>query len=312
MTTATVKLSVSRKPVRNYLSSLTTEDRAIYERIPEEIDYVYHESFSSPDTEQGLFGDGAEKIDIPGWTQFPQVHDERVVPRSGRAVLKGPEERTLFLRFNYARYMLAGLIEAQRCRKSSSRAGRMVKWYRRAMKVRAHLVRANMALVVAMARRTRIPNVEFSELISEGNMALLRSIEKFDVSRGFKLSTYACRAILKSFNRLATKTGKYHQRFATEFKPEMEQSDYDVKKHEMKRADSLDSLREIIQQNRAELSELEWKIVTERFPLSPSSKNRTLAEVGRMVGLTNERVRQVQNRALEKIRQVLDEEYLAA
>ena len=169
-----------------------------------------------------------------------------------------------------------------------------------------------MALVVAMAKRTRIPNVEFPELVSEGNMALLRSVDKFDVSRGFKFSTYACRAILKSFNRLATNTSRYHQHFPTEFDPELEQSDYDVEKHQMQRDDSVEALREILARNKAELSDVERTVVMERFAIGTGGKGRTLSEVGRVVGLTNERVRQIQNSALAKIRAVLDEEFLVA
>jgi RNA polymerase sigma factor (sigma-70 family) len=169
-----------------------------------------------------------------------------------------------------------------------------------------------MALVLAMAKRTRIPNVEFSELVSEGNMALLRSVEKFDVSRGYKFSTYACRAILKGFNRLATKTGRYRQHFPTEFDPDLERSDYDVMKHDIQRKDSIDSLRDILATNRALLSEVERTIIMERFAIVSRGKGRTLAEVGKMVGLTNERVRQIQNSALGKIRAILDEEFLAA
>ena len=76
-----------------------------------------------------------------------------------------------------------------------------------------------MPLVLAMVRRIRMPMVEFVDLISEGNKALLRSVEKFDVSRGFKFSTYACRAILKGFSRLATKTGSYRQHFSHGIRP---------------------------------------------------------------------------------------------
>jgi RNA polymerase sigma factor (sigma-70 family) len=143
-------------------------------------------------------------------------------------------------------------------------------------------------------------------------MALLRSVEKFDVARGFKFSTYACRAILKSFNRLATKTGRYRQHFPTEFDPELERSDYDVHKHEIQWDDSLEALREILVRNRARLSEVERTIVLERFAITTRGKGRTLAEVGKLVGLTNERVRQIQNLALDKIRLALDEEYTPA
>ena len=294
------------------LEGLSPEQRRSYARIPTEIDYVDHPLFADPQAEARLFGGQADSIQVQDWTHFPEAPDDFEPRGKARVALSGRDEATLFLRYNYARYRLSRLLAAQARRKSAGRARQLLLWFHHAQETRADLVRANMALVVAMAKRTRIPNVDFPELISEGNLALLRSVEKFDVARGFKFSTYACRAILKSFNRMATKTGRYRQRFCTEFDPDLERSDYDVHKHEMKRDQSLDALREILARNRADLSEVERTVVMERFAIGSEGKRRTLAEVGRMVGLTNERIRQIQNLALDKIRAVLDDQYLVA
>ncbi|MCK4601485.1 MAG: sigma-70 family RNA polymerase sigma factor, partial [Phycisphaerae bacterium] len=292
------------------LERLSDRERRIYQRIPQEVDYIPNDCFSSAGTEEELFGEAAPKINAPVWTQFSEVPEDASSKAPSRGTLKRQEEQRLFLKYNYALYRLSKLIEAQgrRAFLTRARAEGMVLWFDRAMKVRSDLVGANMALVPAMAKRTRIPNAEFSEMISEGNMALLRSVEKFDVSRGFKFSTYACRAILKSFNRLATKTSRYRRHFPTEYEPKFERSDYDVKKHEMQRDDSIETLRDILVRNLANLTDLEHTIIMERFAIGSHRKRRTLADVGREVGLTNERVRQIQNLALAKIRAVLDEQ----
>jgi RNA polymerase primary sigma factor len=301
------------KPTERILAKLTESQCEVYELIPDEIDYVWNDSFQDKGAQSLYFGDEAEEVDVPAWTHFPEVIED-VQPRgSKRTTLSGGQEKALFLQYNYARYRLSELIEAQNKRRSAPRAQKMVLWYQRAMNTRSKLVRANMALVLAMGKRTRIPHVEFTELISEGNMALLRSVEKFDVSRGFKFSTYACRAILKSFNRLATKTGRYRTHFPTEFDPDLERSDWDVMKHDIQKKDSVEALMEIISRNRANLSQIERTVVVERFALGTDRrKGRTLAEVGKIVGLTNERVRQIQNLALGKIKDALNKEYLVA
>ena len=311
MTIATEEETATREVPTDNLN-LTAGDHDVYGRIPDDVDYVFHESFEKAEAEADLFGPNARVIDVPQWTHFPEVPEDIVTTRSAKITLSREDEAGLFLRYNYARYRLSKLQIAQRRRLSLNRAQQMVLWYRRATDTQSALVRANMALVLAMAKRTRIPNVEFSELISEGNMALLRSVEKFDVARGFKLSTYACRAILKSFNRLATKTGRYRQHFPTEFDPDLERSDFDVSRHQGQRNDSVDALRDILAKNRARLSEVERRIVMERFAIASGGKGRTLAEVGKLVGLTNERVRQIQNLALGKIKAALDDDYLAA
>jgi RNA polymerase primary sigma factor len=302
----------ARTDGRGTAHGLTACQRDTYERIPEDIKHVWHPSFDDPAAKERFFGAEAREIDTPGWTLSREVPDEAGKAPRRRKVLSKADEAQLFLRYNYARFRLSKLAERQRRRPSRARATAMLAWHDRTQKLRSDLVGANMSLVVAMAKRTRIPNVDYPELISEGSMALLRAVDKFDVSRGYKFSTYACRAILKGFNRMASKAGRYYNRFGVPYDPEMERSDYDEHKHEMRQAGAVDDLREVIAENRAELTAVERTIVVERFGLGGHGRGRTLAEVGKMVGLTNERVRQIQKTALRKIREVLNEQYLAA
>ncbi|MHC4981560.1 MAG: sigma-70 family RNA polymerase sigma factor [Planctomycetota bacterium] len=295
----------SRRPLA-LTKALTEAECRLYDRIPPEVGYVDHPSFHKNETEEKLFGEDSRELAVPQWLHFPEVPEDISPPRRKRRALNSADEELLFLRYNYARFRLSKLLRARQEHRTVYRAKEIVLWYQIAMKAKAAITRANMALVLAMAKRTRIPNVEFGELVSEGNMALLRSIEKFDVSRGFKFSTYACRSILKSFNRLATKTGHYRKHFPVEFDPDLERSDYDVHKHDMQRAESIDNVREALAQNRAELTEVERTVVIERFAIGSDRKGKTLSEVGRIVGLTNERVRQIQNLALQKLRSALD------
>ncbi len=291
--------------------SLTAGERELLGRIPQEIRYVPHPSFDRPETETRLFGEDGQ-VDVPRWLYFGGPVDELLSPKSTRSHLSRDEEQTLFLRYNYARYRLRGLAEAQRRRCCAARAREMVRWFRRGLDARSDLAEANMGLVLAMAKRSRTPNVEFSELVSEGNLALLRSIERFDVSRGYKFSTYACRAILKSFCRLASKWGRYRQEFPTSFRPELERSDYDVRRHEIRQESAVEALREILSRNHAKLTELEQRIVLQRFGIHGGGRRHTLSEVGQAVGLSNERVRQIQIAALRKIRTALEDGYLSA
>lgn len=291
-------------------SGLSESERRTYARIPAKVDYVPSDMFSRRGVEKEFFGENADGIEIPVWTAFPEVVEDVTPTRTGRrSRLSAKEEVSLFLRYNYTCYRLAGLVAKQLERATLGRAKQMIVWYERAMETRADLVRANLALVLAMAKRTRIPNVDFSEVVSEGNMALLRAVEKFDAERGFKFSTYACRAILKSFNRMATKTGQYHQRFPAEYDPAMEKSDYDTKRHEFQQADTIETVRDVLMLNRAKLTDVERTVVMERFAMNPAERRMTLAEVGKMVGLTNERVRQIQGCALSKLRRAMSEDF---
>jgi len=299
--------TVSRGPKRERERSagLSDADRRFYESIPPEMGFMPHPDFALPGTEEKLFGPDAEVIPVPRWRPYAELDDPEATPSPARTRLTPHHERLLFMRYNYARRRLAELLAAQKRRFAAGRARQLVRWYRRVLGIRAALVGANMALVVAMAKRTRINSVEFGELVSEGNMALLRTVEKFDVSRGFKFSTYSCRAILKALNRLASKTGTYRQHFPTEYDPQLERSDEIERRHVDQRELALEDLERILEENMASLTAVERAVIAARYAVAGHDRVQTLQEVGRLVGLSKERVRQVQLDALAKLRAAL-------
>jgi RNA polymerase sigma factor (sigma-70 family) len=290
---------------------LTERQFRLYDSIPAGVDYVYHPSFSLPGAEERLFGERAPEIAVPGYTLMPVFEEPAAAPVRRRPALNAGEERTLFLRYNYARYRLAKLQARQQRRFTTARARDMALWQERALGLRAALARANLPLVHAMAKRARITSVEFAELISEGNLAVLRCIDKFDVARGFKFSTYACRAIFKSFHRFAAKAGRYQKVFGVKFDPDLERSDFSERRHEQRRVDSIETVRELLRLNHAGLSRMERAVLLQRFPVFSGAEPRTLAQIGEMVGMTNEGVRQVQRRALAKLQAVLEDQSAA-
>jgi len=224
-------------------------------------------------------------------------------------LMKAPEEKLMFLRFNYSKLRL------QKLQKKLLKDGidkelaeQFLEWHRRFEHFREYLVRTNLALVLAMAKRTRLGETDFAEIVSEGNMALLRAVDKFNVDRGFKFSTYACRAILKAFSRTAMKSSRHRTRFPVEFEPDLEKSDWSDRKRDMVEEDCVDELKQIVDRNLAELSDVEQTVIRRRFNWEQQEESPlTLEEVGKIIGVTKERVRQIQNKALIKIRNVMEE-----
>ena len=229
------------------------------------------------------------------------------------------QERTLFLRLNYFRYRVMCVLAKHRETELSEAGLQMLlRWERAVTAARGEIVAMNMPLVLAMAKRTRITGVDPADLISEGNLALLRSVDKFDCARGFKFSTYACRAILKSFSRVASRTARYRGYFPAEFDPTLEKSDFLEIKRETLESDCVDELRDILGRNLACLSDVEAEVIRARFALEDAplgediaQKARTLEQVGEMIGVTKERVRQIQNKALDKLRVALEDGILS-
>ena len=290
-----------------------SEQSLLRQMLREPMHFVPNRAYSLPGAERRIMGDGGHESRMPAQRFIQALADpigEREdieIPRG--AVLSAAQERRLFMQYNYCRYRLAGLVGSTNGTPVGlGRLREMLAWFARVLDLRDQLAHANMPLVLAMAKRTQIPGVDFTELVSEGSMALLRSVEKFDVERGFKFSTYACRSILKSFNRLATRTGRYRRRFPVEFDPDLERIDQAQVRHGNEGLSAVEALQEVLDGNLAHLNGLERTVVRERYALDAGGKRRTLAEVGQAVGLTNERVRQIQSRAFGKIRQALQEE----
>jgi RNA polymerase primary sigma factor len=139
-------------------------------------------------------------------------------------------------------------------------------------------------------------------------MALLRAVDKFSIDRGFKFSTYACRAILKAFSRTAMKHSKHRTRFPVEFEPDYEKSDWADKRRDQVEEDCVDELKQIVDRNLADLSSVEQTVIKRRFNWQQADESPlTLEEVGKIIGVTKERVRQIQNKALAKIRNVMED-----
>jgi len=181
-------------------------------------------------------------------------------------------------------------------------------WFRRFEHFREYLVRTNLALVLAMAKRVRLGDVDFAEVVSEGNMALLRAVDKFNIDRGFKFSTYACRAILKAFSRTAMKHNRHRTKFPVEFEPDLEKSDWADKRRDQVEEDCIDELKAIVDRNLADLSTVEETVIRRRFNWDQvDDSSLTLEDVGKIIGVTKERVRQIQNKALGKIRAVMED-----
>jgi RNA polymerase sigma factor (sigma-70 family) len=314
-------ISTAKPPVATVVARLAAEDQVLLARLlAEPCEYVRHEAFTKRSTERKLFGSEAKYVKR-GACRFQENGDpitDAVLAGERVPTLSAEQEQHLFMRFNYARRQVFEILRTHADKRPSSEMTRqLLAWGFRVLSSRSVIVRINLPLVLAMAKRTRLTGIDFNELISEGNMALLRSVEKFDSSRGFKFSTYSCRAILKSFSRVAMRASRYRGKFPTEFDPAMERSDFLDKKRKGVAADCVDELKEILIRNVAGLSDVEKTVIHERFaigqlPIEDHLGPKTLEQVGRIIGVTKERVRQIQNNALKKIKVALEVEYLAA
>lgn len=227
---------------------------------------------------------------------------------------------------------------------------------------RAHMIKANLRLVVKIAQDYSNYGLPVTDLISEGNIGLMKAVERFDPEKGGKLSTYAAWWIKQSIKRalanqsktirlpvhmvdkiakmrrissmLAETLGREPTNEELADEVGLPRRKLAMLKQASQRPTSLDApindgeateYGEIIRDEAAEnpldmladknlhgeidgllsmLDERERRIIDERFGLS-GKKPLTLEEVGREFGVTRERIRQLQNAALTKMRRAL-------
>lgn len=217
-------------------------------------------------------------------------------------LLTPEQERMLFQRMNFLRHQAnlhRSRLNADRPSKRRlelvERLVSLADWHRDA------LVQANMRLVFSIVKKFVNQYNAFDDLLSDGIVALIRAVEKFDYDRGFRFSTYATQVVRR--NAYRTVVQKQKERF--KMVGGLQELGLDVSDEERQPAISEHRWHELRSRLAVMLDDLDRRekfIIRARFSLGSHRKVQTLQALADRLGVSKERVRQLEKRALDKLR----------
>lgn len=299
---STVILAKRYRRTRGSIVRILNEQRAA--KIMElPLDYIPNPVFEEASMVDEMVADLPAALETPRKVKAPSGLPAYLASLYEVPLLTREQEYHLFRKMNYLKHAASKLRESLDVKSPAVAVMEQIEaLYEKSVDVKNKIVQSNLRLVVSIAKRHLAPHDDFFGLISDGNMSLIRAAEKFDYSRGNKFSTYASWAIMKNFARTIPDEFKHQDRFRTsseevfDFQQDQRADNFALEIDQAVRTDQIQKILHTLDQR-------EQQIIVRRFGLDHRFEPLTLKEVGEAMGVTKERVRQLEARALTKLRQ---------
>jgi RNA polymerase primary sigma factor len=229
-----------------------------------------------------------------------------------KPLLTPDQERAMFQRMNYLRFRASRILEQME--KSPSNVDqwsveraegllRAANWHRDS------IVQANLRLVMSIVKKFANHQCSFDDLLSDGIIALMRAVEKFDYDRGFRFSTYATQVVRRNSYRMVMERQEERMKITNSvYEPGMDVAD-DIHTPTMSEG-RWNTLRQHLVSLLDQLDRREKFIIRARFSLGGHRRVQTLQKLADALGVSKERVRQLEKRAMDKLRLLADDQPL--
>jgi RNA polymerase primary sigma factor len=306
---ATTKRNQGIRPVTDSHETMDALRRRARTLFETNFDCIPNETFETPGIEEEILPQTGP-VETKAASNLPRDLPAHLARLCEAPLLTAEEERDLFRRMNYVKFRAEALRtnlhladpnreEVELCEKFASEAKAS----------RDRIVSSNMRLVISVVKKFVTPQNSFDELLSDGIGTLINAVDKFDYDRGFRFSTYAYRSIARNAYRSIADRQKENNRFtssedgAIEIADEGSTASLDEK--------TWHTLREMLAAMMHKLDRRERFIIRGRFALGAHRKVRTFQCLADKLGVSKERVRQLEQRAVTKLRNMAAEHRLA-
>ena len=289
---------------RSSMYRVVNEVRA-KELVRQPVDYIYNAEFDDPTREAEMLAE------MPGQADFDTKRAGKAPPKDVPPhmahlyewpLLSKEQEQHMFRKMNFLKHKLHKLQDAIDPAKARVQDLRMIDELKEGIRdARDVLINCNQRLVYAQAKQKLALGENIDDLVSDGNLSLMRAVEKFDYGRGFKFSTYATWAIMKNFARSIPDAKTHKQRYMTGH-DEMFEAKADVRSDEQEVLALADQARARVNRLLEHLDVRTREVIRMRTGLD-GSEEMTLEQIGQHFGITKERVRQINVRGMKMLRE---------
>ena len=272
--------------------------------LDHEIDFISSGEFRRPDARRRILGPedaGGSPVSAAVEGKPPKDLPAHLARLCESKLLTAGEEQELFRRMNYMKYRANALrVRLNPDSPDADTMDQVDQLLGRATQVRDQIIKANMRLVIAIVKKFVTPKHSFDDLLSDGIVSLMQAVDKFDYGRGFRFSTYAYRAIARNAYRTITDQQKAESRFdaaVSEDLASLPEQDRTSPLGEQQWA----RMRTLLGNLLPQLDRREQFILRGRFALGAHREVRTFQCLADKLGVSKERVRQLEQRAIAKL-----------
>lgn len=269
------------------------------------LDYIHNAEFDDPSKEASIL------TDMPGQAEFEAKRVGKVAPKDVPPqmmhlyewpLLTKEQEQHMFRKMNFLKHKLHKFQDSLDPTKARVQDFVAIENMKEGVKrCRDLLISCNQRLVYAQAKMKLASGESIDDLVSDGNLSLMRAVEKFDYGRGFKFSTYATWAIMKNFARSIPDSKTHKQRYMTGH-DELFEAKADVRTDEQEVLATADAARSRVTKLLEHLDARTREVIRMRTGLD-GSEEMTLEQIGQHFGITKERVRQINVRGMKQLRE---------